>query len=48
MNCVDTTEGHLLTEQVPGSGEPLIALTPDDQPLLGERLQSAQGRLAGS
>lgn len=48
VNYIDTTEGRWLTEEIPGSGEPLIALTPADQGLLGERLQSAKGRLFAS
>jgi EspG family len=48
VNYIDTTEGRWLTEEIPGSGEPLIVLTPADQRLLGERLQSAQGRLFAS
>jgi hypothetical protein len=45
VNYLDTSEGRWLTEEFPGSGEPLIALTPADQHVLAERLQSAQIKL---
>jgi hypothetical protein len=45
VNYIDTTEGRWLTEELPGSGESLIAFTPADQQVLTERLQSAQSKL---
>jgi hypothetical protein len=45
VNYIDTTEGRWLTEEVPGSGEPLISFAPANQQLLAERLQSAQSKL---
>jgi hypothetical protein len=45
VNYIDTVEGRWLTEEVPGSGEPLIALTPATPQLLAERLRHAQNRL---
>jgi hypothetical protein len=45
VNYIDTTEGRWLTEELPGSGEPLISFAPASQQLLGERLQSAQSKL---
>jgi hypothetical protein len=47
LNYIDTSEGRWLTEEVPGSGEHLIALTPANQQILAERLQSAQSNLFG-
>lgn len=47
MNYIDTSEGRWLTEEVAGSGEHLIALTPANQQILTERLQSAQSKLFG-
>jgi hypothetical protein len=45
VNYIDTTEGRWLTEEVPGSGEPLISFAPANQQVLAERLQSAQSKL---
>ncbi|WP_199428899.1 ESX secretion-associated protein EspG [Qaidamihabitans albus] len=45
VNYIDTSEGRWLTEELPGSGEPLIAFTPGTPQLLTDRLRSAQGRL---
>jgi hypothetical protein len=45
VNYLDTSEGRWLTEELPGSGEPSIALTPVDQHMLAQRLQSAQSKL---
>jgi hypothetical protein len=45
VNYIDTSEGRWLTEEVPGSGEPLIAFTPANQQVLAERLQNAQSKL---
>jgi hypothetical protein len=47
VNYIDTSEGGWLTEEVAGSGEHLIALTPANQQVLAERLQSAQSKLFG-
>jgi hypothetical protein len=47
VNYIDTSEGRWLTEEVAGSGEHLIALTPANQQVLAERLQSAQSKLFG-
>jgi hypothetical protein len=45
VNYLDTSEGRYLTEEVPGSGEPLIACTPATHEFLAERLRNAQGAL---
>lgn len=45
VNYIDTSEGRWLTEEVAGSGEPLIAFTPATPELLSERLRSAHGML---
>jgi hypothetical protein len=45
VNYIDTSEGRWLTEEVPGSGEPVIAFSPASPKLLTERLRSAQSRL---
>lgn len=45
VNYIDTSQGRWLTEEVPGSGEPLIALTPAAPELLADRLRSALGTL---
>lgn len=45
VNYIDTNEGRWLTEEVPGSGEPLIAFHPASPQLLAERLRTAQSRL---
>lgn len=46
VNYIDTTEGRWLTEELPGSGEPLITFTPANQQVLAERLQNAQSKLS--
>ena len=48
VNYIDTSEGRWLTEEIPGRGENRIAFTPADQRVLGERLRSAQARLAAA
>lgn len=45
VNYIDTVEGRWLTEERPGSGEPLIACTPATPQLLADRLRTAQGQL---
>ncbi|OQO90664.1 ESX secretion-associated protein EspG [Saccharomonospora piscinae] len=45
VNYIDTAEGRWLTEEVPGSGEPVIAFHPASPNLLVDRLRTAQGRL---
>lgn len=45
VNYIDTSEGRWLTEEVPGSGEPLIAFTPASPQVLAERLRAAHSRL---
>ena len=47
VNYIDTSEGRWLTEEVPGSGEPLLAFTPANQQILAERLHSALSKLFG-
>ncbi|WP_116043087.1 ESX secretion-associated protein EspG [Amycolatopsis palatopharyngis] len=46
VNYIDTVEGRWLTEERPGSGEPLIGFTPATPQLLADRLRSAQTSLA--
>ena len=45
VNYIDTPEGRWLTEEVPGSGEPMIAFHPASPQLLVQRLRNAQSRL---
>ncbi|WP_298179558.1 ESX secretion-associated protein EspG [Saccharomonospora sp.] len=45
VNYIDTSEGRWLTEEVPGSGEPMIAFHPASPQLLAERLRKAHSRL---
>jgi hypothetical protein len=45
VNYIDTSEGRWLTEELPGSGEPMISFTPANQQVLAGRLQSAQSKL---
>ncbi|MGA6162987.1 ESX secretion-associated protein EspG [Amycolatopsis magusensis] len=45
VNYIDTVEGRWLTEEVPGAGEPAIALTPATPQELAGRLRAAQARL---
>ncbi|WP_019812681.1 ESX secretion-associated protein EspG [Saccharomonospora saliphila] len=45
LNYIDTTEGRWLTEEVPGNGEPMVALTPASPHLLADRLRTAHGTL---
>ncbi|GAB3574068.1 ESX secretion-associated protein EspG [Amycolatopsis endophytica] len=41
LNFIDTSEGRWLMEERPGSGEPLIVLTPGTPQAIGERLHNA-------
>lgn len=45
VNYIDTSEGRWLTEEVPESGELLIAFTPAAPELLADRLRTALGTL---
>jgi hypothetical protein len=45
VNYIDTMEGRWLTEERPGSGEPVISFTPATTQLLADRLRIAQGSL---
>ncbi|MBK1784614.1 ESX secretion-associated protein EspG [Prauserella cavernicola] len=45
LNYIDTTEGRWLTEEVPGSGEPLIAFTPGSPQVIAERLRHLASRI---
>ncbi|OZM72722.1 ESX secretion-associated protein EspG [Amycolatopsis antarctica] len=45
LNYIDTTEGRWLTEEIPGSGEPRVALTPATAQLIADRLRNAHSRL---
>ncbi|MFF5985810.1 ESX secretion-associated protein EspG [Prauserella flavalba] len=45
LNYIDTSEGRWLTEEMPGSGEPLIAFTPGSPQAIVERLRQLGGRL---
>ncbi|SFP84638.1 EspG family protein [Amycolatopsis arida] len=47
VNYIDTVEGRWLTEERPGSGEPMIVFTPATPQLLADRLRGARGRLGG-
>lgn len=45
VNYIDTSEGRWLTEEIPGSGEPRVALTPVTPQLVADRLRMAHSRL---
>ena len=45
LTYIDTTEGRWLTEEIPGSGENRVALTPATARLVTDRLRNAHSRL---